>query len=78
MSIVFSKVMKEMTRYKSEKIKGAMREKGFTIKTLAQATGLSTPTIWKVSNGGDVKITTLEAVVSILGLRLADLYDEAA
>lgn len=59
-----------------KKLQTAMSECNLTKKQLCSATGIARTTLDAVLNGGDAKISTIEAIASKLHLHIGFLFDE--
>jgi DNA-binding Xre family transcriptional regulator len=59
-------------------IKVAMVKKDINGDKLAELSGLSRPTVSRIVNGKQVLPTNLEAVLKVLGLKMADVYEQEA
>jgi transcriptional regulator with XRE-family HTH domain len=62
--------------YKNNLIRGKMAELGFTVESLSEKTKLSTETISRVRNGGNVNIETLTTVASALDIPMPELFEQ--
>ena len=56
-------------------IKNILRDKGITIKTLAERMGKPTATVYTVINNGNMSISTLEQIAKALDLEISDLFE---
>lgn len=56
-------------------IKKILRDKGITIKTLAERMGKPTATVYTVINNGNMSISTLEQIAKALDLEISDLFE---
>ena len=59
-------------------IKKILRDKGITIKTLAERMGKPTATVYTVINNGNMSISTLEQIAKALDLEISDLFEVPA
>lgn len=57
-------------------IKVAMVRQGINGKQLAEKSGVSHPTVSRIVNGKDVLPKKLDAVLRVLGLTRADVYEQ--
>jgi len=59
---------------KNLKLKGAIVSEGYTYEQLAKAVKVSTPTIQKAVNGGNISLQTASSIASILNRNLTELF----
>lgn len=59
-------------------IKKILRDKGITIKTIAERMGKPTATVYTVINNGNMSISTLEQIAKALDLEVSDLFEVPA
>ena len=55
------------------KIEQVREKKGISRYRLAKLTGLNYVSIWKVENGGDIKLSNLRKIAEALGVEVKDL-----
>lgn len=55
------------------KIEQVREKKGMSRYRLAKLTGLNYVSIWKVENGGDIKLSNLRKIAEALGVEVKDL-----
>jgi transcriptional regulator with XRE-family HTH domain len=65
--------------YRDDKIRAAQAAKRLTDQELAQAAQLGRSAVSRVTNGAkDVQLSTLKKIADALGLKMAELFEEAA